>query len=120
MQDIFTTLDKTANNIQGSAKAEGRVFGDFALKNKDEVQKWQNRFCEMAQVYGICLDANGVPITEFSGNTHEIEIIRKYVTPVRIHNIYRRVSESEMEDQAVEVTEIPNLRLAAQAFRHDG
>ena len=69
----------------------------------------------MAGVYAICLDADGVPVTEFSGNVHEVEIIKKYVTPIRIHNIYKRVSESSLEDQAVEITEIPNLRLAAIA-----
>ena len=65
----------------------------------------------------MCLDENGAPLSEFSGNPHEIEIIKKYVTDVRIHNIYKRVSESELEDQAVEITEVPNLRLAAVAVK---
>ncbi len=94
---------------------ESRAFGGFAQKNKDALQNWQNMFCDMAGVYAICLDRDGVPMTEFSGNPHEVEIIKKYVTPIRIHNIYKRVSESSLEDQAVEITEIPNLRLAAVA-----
>ena len=114
MQDL-TNTSEIKQTAMGSAATESGVLGSFALKNQDEMQSWQDRFCEMAGVYAMCLDANGVPLTEFSGNSHEIEIVKKYVTPVRIHNIYRRVSESDLEDQAVEITEIPNLRLAALA-----
>ena len=99
----------------GLAGSESGALGKFALKNQKEMQSWQDRFCEMAGVYAQCLDENGVPLTEFSGNAHEIEIIKKYVTPIRIHNIFKRVSESDLEDQAVEITEIPNLRLSALA-----
>ena len=114
MQDITNTVEKKQPTT-GSASEKSGALGNIALKNKEEMQSWQDRFCEMAGVYSLCLDADGVPITEFSGNVHEIEIIKKYVTPIRIHNIFKRVSESELEDQAVEITEIPNLRLAALA-----
>ena len=101
------------------AADNGRAFGGFTQKNKEDLQRWQDMFCEMAGVYAVCLDSEGVPMTEFSGNPHEIEIIKKYVTPIRIHNIFKRVSESDLEDQAVEITEIPNLRLAAVAVGGD-
>ena len=114
MRDITTTADNKLNAAKGAADIS-RASGGFAQKNIDDLQSWQNMFCDMAGVYAICLDSEGVPMTEFSGNAHEIEIIRKYVTPIRIHNIYKRVSESDLEDQAVEITEIPNLRLAAVA-----
>ncbi len=114
MRDITTTADNNLKTAGGSA-GDGRALGGFAQKNKEDLQSWQNKFCNMVGVYAICLDAHGVPVTEFSGNPHEIEIIKKYVTPVRIHNIFKRVSESDIEDQAVEITEIPNLRLAAVA-----
>ncbi len=118
MRDITTTADNKLNAAKGAADIS-RAFGGFAQKNIDDLQSWQNMFCDMAGVYAICLDSEGVPMTEFSGNAHEIEIIRKYVTPIRIHNIYKRVSESDLEDQAVEITEIPNLRLAAVAVGGD-
>ena len=114
MQDI-SNASEIMQPGKGSAVGESGALGHFALKNKQDMQSWQDKFCEMAGVYAQCLDANGVPVTEFSGNPHEIEIIKKYVTPIRIHNIYRRVSESDLEDQAVEITEIPNLKLAALA-----
>jgi diguanylate cyclase (GGDEF)-like protein len=117
--DTTTPAEMIQSPTQGFAPESG-VLGKIAPKNKEEMQSWQDRFCEMAGVYAQCLDENGVPVTEFSGNVHEIEIIKKYVTPIRIHNICRRVSESDLEDQAVEITEIPNLRLAAVAVNSGG
>ena len=120
MQDTVSLeeLEKTAK--MGSEETTMGVLGSFALKNAKEIQSWQDHFCELAGVYALCLDEDGAPISHFSGNPSDVEVIRKYVTDVRIHNIYKRVSESELEDQAVEITEVPNLRLAAVAVRHNG
>ncbi len=113
-------VDNIETTNSGSVSNETGALSSFALKHKQEMQAWQDKFCEMAQVYAMCLDEEGVPITDFSGNSHEIDIIRKYVTPIRIHNIFKRVSESDLEDQAVEITEIPNLSLAALAVGDKG
>ncbi len=120
MQDTTTLPEMMQAQNQGSAPNEGGTLGSIAPKNREEMQAWQDKFCEMAGVYAQCLDENGVPITEFSGNTHEVGIIKKYVTPIRVHNICRRVSESDLEDQAVEITEIANLRLGAVAVGSGG
>ncbi|MCR5669823.1 MAG: EAL domain-containing protein [Butyrivibrio sp.] len=116
MQDISVTTENNKNIATGSAP-ESRALGNFALKNEKEMQSWQDKFSEMAGVYALCLDPNGIPCTEMSGNPHEVQIIKKYVNDIRIHNIYKRVSESDLEDQAVEITEVPNLRIAAVAVR---
>ncbi len=117
MQETITQTELENGMTNGSFIQEKGALGHFAHKNEKEMQSWQDKFCEMAGVYALCLDANGNPISSFSGNPHEIEIIKKYVTDIRIHNIYTRVSESELEDQAVEITEVPNLRLAAVAVK---
>ena len=83
------------------------------------MKKWQDDFCGMAGVYLCCLDGSGREYTNFSGNSHEIEIIKRYVTKARIESIYKRVTESDLEDQAVEMTEVPNLRLAACSVRYE-
>ncbi len=118
LQNTNNPAEKIQTAGRGYAE-NSKALGGFAQKYRDDLQKWQNLFCNMAGVYAICLDADGIPLTEFSGNAHEVEIIKKYVTPLRIHNIYKRVSESSLEDQAVEITEIPNLRLAAVAVGAD-
>ncbi|ADL35169.1 GGDEF/EAL domain-containing protein [Butyrivibrio proteoclasticus B316] len=117
MQETFTKVELENTTEAGSLVEEKGASGNRAPKQLANMQSWQDKFCEMSGVYAMCLDENGAPLSEFSGNPHEIEIIKKYVTDVRIHNIYKRVSESELEDQAVEITEVPNLRLAAVAVK---
>ncbi|MBE5830563.1 MAG: EAL domain-containing protein [Butyrivibrio sp.] len=118
MQDTITQAELEKKMTMGSPEDNKGALGHFALKNDKEIQSWQDKFCEMSKVYALCLDTNGNPLSSFSGNPHEIEIIKKYVTDIRIRNIFKRVSESELEDQAVEITEVPNLKLGAVAVKH--
>ncbi len=117
MRETFTELETKCTTKTGLIAGKSQALGDFAPKNLEMIQSWQDKFCEMAGVYAICLDLYGNPISEFSGNPREVKIIQKYVTDIRIHNIFKRVSESELEDQAVEITEVPNLKLAAVAVK---
>ncbi|WP_292143827.1 putative bifunctional diguanylate cyclase/phosphodiesterase [Butyrivibrio sp.] len=119
MQEHITEAEAKNTGEMGSLKDFSGALGDFAQKNAASIQSWQDRFCEMAGIYAFCLDTNEVPVSQFSGNPREIKLIQKYVTDVRIHNIFKRVSESELEDQAVEITEVPNLKLAAVAVKND-
>ncbi|MBR4639964.1 MAG: hypothetical protein IKO79_05300, partial [Butyrivibrio sp.] len=116
MQETLNEMDTINAANKGSSSISG-ALGSFTPKYSDEMQAWQDKFCEMAGIYALCLDPEGVPFSKFSGNPHEIEIIRKYVTEQRIKSIHKRVSEGDLEDQAVEITEIPNLRLAAVAVK---
>ena len=67
MHDANTPAELMQAQNQGSFSSEMGVLGGFAPKNKEELQVWQDMFCEMAGVYAQCLDDNGVPITEISG-----------------------------------------------------
>ena len=86
MQETVTLdeLEKTAKT--GSSDTEKGVLGNFALKNAREIQSWQDRFCEMAGVYAMCLNEEGTAISRFSGNPADIEIIRKYNTINKLSN----------------------------------
>ena len=119
MQEFINEAEAKNTGEMGSLKDFSGALSDFAQKNAASIQSWQDRFCEMAGIYAFCLDTNEVPVSQFSGNPREIKLIQKYVTDVRIHNIFKRVSESELEDQAVEITEVPNLKLAAVAVKND-
>ncbi len=120
MQDYTNVVENNEAIDTGSVRPESGTLAHFAQKNGKDLQDWQDRFCEMAGIYAMCLSKDGESLSSFSGNVHELEIIKKYVTPIRIHNIFARVSESALEDQAVEDTEIPNLRLAAMAVGYKG
>lgn len=81
------------------------------------LQKWQDEFCDTAKVYIYCLDAEGRPATEMSGDGADTERIRAAISEEQFHNIYKRVTEETIEDTAVEDTAVPNLRLAAVSIK---
>lgn len=81
------------------------------------IKRWQDKFCNAANVYAYCMDSTGQPISEMSGRDTDTERIRQAVPAEDFQSIYRRVAEGELEEQAVEDTPVPNLRLAAVSVR---
>lgn len=86
----------------------------------DKLRKWQNHFCDVANVFICCLDSNGTPLTEFGGKREEIDRIKELVGKEQFRDMLLRVAQSELEDQAIETTEYPNLRIAAVSTKVEG
>lgn len=85
-----------------------------------ELEKWQKHFCELTNIFACCVDGRGVPITEFGGNPDEVQRVLKAVDREQLQNMLFRVSESTLEDQAIETCGYPNLRLAVIAVKAEG
>ena len=90
------------------------LVGEKSLKN------WQDKFCSTSNVYACCVDTDGQMITEMSGDEKDTKRLRQIISYEQFHNIYKRVAEGGLEEQAVENTTVPNLRLAATAVQTDG
>ncbi len=90
------------------------------IVQKKELELWQKYFCEMTNVFACCVDSRGVPLTEFGGIPEEKERILKVIDKEQLRNIWYRVSESTLEDQAIERTAYPNLRLAVVVVKSGG
>lgn len=85
------------------------------LTNFIEEQKmtaWAQHFSNVAHVFVQCLDAESNPLTELIGNENEIDRILELIDDNQLKEMLERVSESSLEDQAVETTAYPNLRMA--------
>lgn len=91
-----------------------------SLIEGQELGRWQKHFCDTANVFICCVDGNGAPITEFDGNSNDWERIRKIIDKEQLQSMLLRVSESTLEDQAIETTAYPNLRLAVVSAREEG
>ncbi len=91
-----------------------------SLREGKELEKWQKYFCSMANVFVCCTDHQGVPITELEGQEPEVARIRELIDGEQFENMRLRVSESALEDQAVEATAYPNLRLAVISCKVSG
>ncbi len=90
------------------------------IVQKKELELWQKYFCEMTNVFACCVDSRGVPLTDFGGDPDEKERILKVIDREQLRNIWYRVSESALEDQAIERTAYPNLRLAVVVVKSGG
>ena len=77
-----------------------------------ELEKWQRYFCDMANIFVCCMDSQGNPLTSLDGNGEETLKINKIIDGEQFQNMLLRVSESTLEDQAIERTVYPNVRLA--------
>lgn len=105
---------------------EKSIFGadDFNILREvidgKELEKWQKHFCELTNIFACCVDSRGVPVTEFGGNPDEVPRILKAVDKEQLQNMLLRVSESTLEDQAIETCRYPNLRLAVIAVKAKG
>ena len=86
-----------------------------------ELEKWQKQFCDVSNIFLCCVDSRGIPLTEFGGGKEEeIDRIQDVISSEQLQNMLLRVSESTLEDQAIETTAYPNLRLAVISAKIGG
>ena len=80
----------------------------------------QDKFCAAVGVYAYCVDRMGVEMTEMSGNERDKAMLTKRVPKEKLMSLYRRVSDSSLEDQAVEDTETDALKYAVVSIKEEG
>lgn len=90
-----------------------------SLMEGKELERWQQHFCNIANVFMCCVDSMGNPLTKFEGNREEIDRIKALINKEQFWDMLLRVSESTLEDQAIETTDYPNLRFAVISTKAD-
>ncbi len=88
-----------------------------SLKSGGILENLQRCFCKIANVFLYCVDKDGFPLTDFGGKEEEIGRIKELIETEQLQNMLTRISESTLEDQAIETTAYPNLRLAVATVR---
>lgn len=91
-----------------------------AILDRKELQQLQNEFCMASGVYAFCMDGEGTEVTEMSGNERDKEALLQQVPREKLFSLFRRVSESSLEDQAVEETECDALKYAVVCIKEEG
>lgn len=91
-----------------------------SLIEKEELEKWQKYFCDLSNVFLCAVDKGGVPLTELGGSPEEASQIERLIDGEQFQSMLGRVSESELEDRAVERTAYPNFRLAVVTSKLEG
>ncbi len=109
-------MDSLSGGVNGQ-DTESLLSG---LVEGKELEKWQQHFCSIANVFICCTDRDGNQLTEPGGNKEEADRLRHSIDGEQVRNMISRVAASTLEDQAIETTAYPNLRLAVVSTRADG
>ncbi len=107
-------------NLKGDIKGQDTGIYLQELQFSEELKKWQSHFHQMTGIFVYLVDGKGVPLTDMSGKTEEAKKIRQAIREEQVQGLVTRVSESDLEDQAMENTNIPNLKLAAISIKKNG
>ena len=88
--------------------------------DKEKVKKLLKFYCLTTNVFALLTDSKGQWITDFVGEEKDVERIKTYIPAKRIQQIIDRVITSNIEDQVIENTEYPNLKIAAVSIKISG
>ena len=89
----------------------------LAIIDVKSLKRMQEQFCSLIHVFAFCMDNNGQWITDFSGNPDEVSVLRKCIPTERFSAICKRIADSNIEDQVIEDTKYPNLKIAAVSVK---
>lgn len=77
------------------------------------LQSLQDNLAALSGAAVVCMGSDGEPVTTMSGNEDDIRLFREIISQERVDMLIKRVSESPLEDQAVEDTERRDVRYGA-------
>ncbi len=106
------------NDNQLLRQNTGSLLRGFA--ESEQLTKWANHFASSTHVYIQCVDNSGNALTEFIGYEPEIQRIKEIADENQFLDMLERVSDSSLEDQAVENTKYPNFKVAAVSTKIAG
>lgn len=86
----------------------------------DTMQKAQDTYSMLTNLFIFCVNAEGERITEMSGNPNDITRILGLIEEQKIESVLRQVMNSSVEEQVVENTNYSNIKLASIAVRVSG
>ncbi len=90
------------------------------ILDREELQKIQDEFCMVAGVYAFCVDSAGTDVTRMSGEEQDREKLAGLASREKMLSLFRRVSQSSLEDQAIEETNLDALKYAAVSVKDAG
>ncbi len=85
-----------------------------------ELQKTQDVYSQLTNLFIFCVNNQGERITEMSGNPDEIIRVMGLLEESQISSVIRRVLDSPVEEQVVEDTGYSNVKIASIAIRTSG
>lgn len=98
------------------------MIGSNLLVPTDDkrVVRFFKKFSDSANVYICSYDYYGKMINDFTASEEELPVLNRYVTPELRQELFTRLSLDSIEDQLVEDTDSPNVKIAAFSLKFEG
>lgn len=90
------------------------------LFNTKDMQKIQDCFAELGGIMITCVDQDNQNLLAALGERAELERVYALIGKEPFFNLYKRICQSELEDQIIEDTDYANIKIAAVAVRMEG
>lgn len=84
------------------------------------VQRFFGKLSDATKVYICSYDYYGQMINDFSAEDDELEVLKKYITEEQLKTMFDRVTFDSIEDQIIENTSSPFIKIAAVALKFEG
>ena len=85
-----------------------------------QLQELQDIYAQVANLFIFCVDETGKRVTEMSGNPEEISRVVALLDELQIRAAINRVLFNSVEEQVIENTEYPNVKIATVGVRIGG
>lgn len=87
------------------------------ILDKQILNRMQESFCSVANVYSLIMDERGRMLTEMTGDKDDVRLLYEKLGQDAFFRVYDRVAGNSLEEQVVERTAYENVRLAAFRVR---
>lgn len=87
--------------------------------DRTELQKVQDHFCTLTHLFAYCVDDNGKKMTDMSGDREQICSIKENIPEEDFYQLFKRITDSELEDIIVTGTKYNNVKLAAVMVKEE-
>ncbi len=98
---------------------DSKVSGKYMIDTV-RLQELQDVYAQVANLFIFCVDDTGKRVTEMSGNPDEISRVVQLLDEMQIRAAINRVLFDSVEEQVIENTEYPNVKIATVGVRAGG
>lgn len=85
-----------------------------------QLQSLQDVYATVTNLFIFAVNESGSRVTEMSGNSEDIARVASLLDESQIRNILSRVLYNSVEEQVIEDTEYPNMKVASVGVRVNG
>ncbi|MDE5818644.1 MAG: bifunctional diguanylate cyclase/phosphodiesterase [Lachnospiraceae bacterium] len=102
------------NILENSGRSSLRME---EIIDKNVLNRVQESFCSVANIYSLIMDDKGRMLTEMTGDETDVRLLYEKLGQDAFFRVYDRVAGDSLEEQVVECTPYENVRLAAFQVR---